>query len=354
MQGQTTDTCNGCKYKVYKVLWDKQGEKTAVVPPGWKLQLGGRTKTLGYLDATLTRLGQRGQNRLLKSQLKATVNCFAAVFPQDLDVKGHFLRMLLPEPPTVFNASTAPTFYIYESLLAQEDVSSLSLLDVKQRQVGRLFRYVSDLNTPFIKSEYGILNHPTSGTLYNSKHAIYLDFEDDHDPTADDFRAFADQTLFPTFTPLRSGQQLASGQPQQSSHFAVTSHKLIRAPPLLIFNGMDIKSVPKKISFNHLASKTYRSDMLIAWCVLKAIQVEYKEEEDDRWHTVLYSISEEGAQCISTQYNADDDLVHTKGGQVRSQAGDIIEAGYVRQGGDYEEEIEAEELARPKDTDEDV
>lgn len=34
-----------------------------------------RTKTLAYLDATLTRLGQRGQNQILKSQLKAVADC---------------------------------------------------------------------------------------------------------------------------------------------------------------------------------------------------------------------------------------------------------------------------------------
>jgi len=71
------------------------------------------------------------------------------------------------------------------------------------------------------------------------------------------------------------------------------------------------------------------------------------------WPSVVYSISEEGGQCISTQYNADDDLVHSKGGRVRSKAGDIIEAGYVRQGVEAEEEIVAEDLYPVSDTDED-
>jgi len=116
---------------------------------------------------------------------------------------------------------------------------------------------------------------------------------------------------------------------------------------------MDIKSVPKIVSLNHPTSKAYRSDMPVVWYHLKAIQVEYETDEDDK-EKVVYSISEEGGLSISTQYNADTDSVHTKSGQAKSKAGDIIEAGYVRQGVEDEEEIEAEELARPKDIDQDV
>ena len=261
------------------MLWDEQGKKTPVVPPGWKARLD-KTKTLTHLDATLTRLGNRGQNQDLKTQLKATVNCFAAVFPPDLDVTGHFLRQLLPPAPTILNADTAPTFYLYESLLAQDDVSLHILIDVKGWDTGSVLKYVVELQAPFIKTVLRFLSIPakSASTLYHSMYTMMLKFGEKRNPTALGFKSLVDQTLFPTTMDVEAGSRVPEGQTQQGSHFAVTARKLIRAPLLLILNGMDIKSVPNKISLNHLASKAYRSDMLIVWYHLKAIQVEYKEE----------------------------------------------------------------------------